>query len=356
MNLDTLGWNQIFQFYFSELNDPLLIPARVTRVDRGHCLLLAETGSVTAKWQAPIPIPDHESATIPAVGDWCALSQQQGWLRLETILPRKTSMVRSHASGHRAEQILASNVDVAFLVTGLDKDFNLRRIERYLTLARASSVRPVVLLNKADLLSDPEQNRVQAMRVVPEATVATVSALTGEGVSDIAQELGPGTTGVFLGSSGAGKSTLINALLGQQRQTTNTVRDGDSHGRHTTTHRELILLDDGGIVIDTPGIRAVGILADSAHLEQAFPDVVAHSGDCKFTDCQHQGEPDCAVRAAVDRGDLEQDRLDSYLHLRLEAENAERRRDSYAQHQHERQTVGRYRGWLKEQQKFKGKL
>jgi ribosome biogenesis GTPase len=226
---------------------------------------------------------------------------------------------------------MAANVDVAFLVAGLDRDFNLRRLERYLAVAWSSGVEPVIVLNKADVARDLEGRLVAVEAVAPGVPVVVLSALTGDRLADLGAHLRPGRTAVVLGSSGVGKSTLLNALLGERRQATAEVREDDSRGRHTTTHRELFVLPGGSLLIDTPGIRSLEVAGADEGFETVFDDIAALAAACRFRDCRHQGEPGCAVRRAVADGMLAEDRLESHRKLERELAHAERKGDPRAE-------------------------
>jgi ribosome biogenesis GTPase len=281
------------------------------------------------------------ASDYPAVGDWVALAPNEVAVNsddhavIASILPRRSAFVRSAAdatrrtAGHLVdEQVLAANVDAAFLVAGLDHDFNVRRLERYLALAWSSSIRPVIVLNKADIALDLDQRLVEVESVAPAVPIVVLSALTGDHVTDLLAHLAPGQTAVVLGSSGVGKSTLVNALLGEQRQLTAAVREDDSRGRHTTTHRELFELPGGAVLIDTPGIRALEVAGAEEGVETAFEDIADLALRCRFSDCRHEGEPECAVRAALDDGRLSAGRLASHRKLERELAHAERKGDA----------------------------
>jgi ribosome biogenesis GTPase len=254
------------------------------------------------------------------------------------VLPRRGVIVRrtgdeSRGGGAALDvdgQVLAANVDVGLLVAGLDGDLNVRRIERYLAVVRSGGVAPVVVLNKADLLADPLERAHEVWAVAPGVPVVAISATTGAGLDEVGAHLLPGRTAVLLGSSGVGKSTLLNALLGEARQAIGDVRAGDSRGRHTTTHRELYRLPGGGLLIDTPGLRAIDVSGAGEGVATTFEDIEALAGDCRFGDCRHASEPGCAVLAAVDDGRLEAGRLEAHRQLERESAHVARASDPNA--------------------------
>jgi ribosome biogenesis GTPase len=293
--------------------------ARVIRAERGQVATLGEMGERVSV--VPGSLKAGEGA--PTTGDWVVLSDRGAVLR---VLPRRTRFVR-RAAGLRTEaQVVASNVDVAFVLTGLDGDFNPRRIERYLTLVAESGARPVVLLTKAAACADREARLTQARDVAPGADVHAIDVVDGIEADAPRAYLAAGVTAAVLGSSGVGKSTLVNHLMGQNVAKTKEVREHDDRGKHTTSRRELHLLPGGGAIIDTPGMRELSIWGDASSLRAAFPDVVDLEAACRFRDCRHAREPGCAVRAAVERGLLAEQRLESYQGLLAEIEATERAR------------------------------
>jgi ribosome biogenesis GTPase len=258
----------------------------------------------------------ENAAELPVTGDWVAVRRIEPELVLiEQVLERRTRIARRAAGRRGEEQVLAANVDLALIVSGLDGDFNSRRLERYLAIVRDGDVTPVVVLNKADLAKDADAVVREARRVARSVEVVTLSARTGAGCEVLDALLGPRATGVLLGSSGAGKSTLLNRLLGAEAQRTAEVRESDGRGRHTTTHRELITLPSGAALIDTPGLREVQLMVSEESVAAVFDDVSELAAECRFGDCSHTTEPGCAVRDRVDAA-----RLESFHKLRREAE------------------------------------
>jgi ribosome biogenesis GTPase len=304
-----------------------LVPARVLSRDRERCHVRTGSGDLPAEIAGAFWHRAASDADLPVVGDWVAARIATPDLALiEAVLPRRTCFSRRAAGRREAEQPIAANIDLIFLVMGLDDDFNLRRLERYLVLAGESGAQAVVVLNKADLcgcLGD----RVNAVRsVARDIAVEVTSAAAGQ-VEAIGHWLEPGRTVALLGSSGVGKSTLVNALLGEERQRTAGVRESDNRGRHTTTSRELISLPNGADLIDTPGMRELQLWSAEENVGQAFEDVETIARECRYRDCSHAGEAGCAMPDAVALGRLSEDRLASYQRLRGEARHHEVRTD-----------------------------
>lgn len=316
--LAALGWNDFFATAFAGLPDGL-VPARVIQ-QRGLYGVGAEEGDFLA---VPSGRFRHESLgpmDYPAVGDWVALRlpEGEGQALIHSLLPRRSCFSRKGAGRRPEEQVVAANVDTVFLVSGLDNDYNPRRIERYLAAAWDSGAQPVILLNKADRCADPQACRDEIEALALGVSVHVLDALHGEGVGELREHLAPGRTVALLGSSGVGKSTILNRLLGGDVQRTREVREGDDRGQHTTTHRELFLSPEGWLVIDTPGMRELQLWDSDEGLQSVFSDVEDLAAQCPFSDCRHETEPGCAVLAALEDGTLPAERLESFRKLQKE--------------------------------------
>ncbi len=291
------------------------------------------------RWAEPSGRLRHAAqsrADLPAVGDWLAIAPRSGEVAatILAVLPRRSRFSRKAAGGAADEQVIAANIDLVFLVAGLDGDFNPRRLERYLACAYDSGASPVIVLNKSDLCADPDAALQEVRSIATGVPVHAVSAAQGLGIDDLKRHLAAGKTAVVLGSSGVGKSTLINALLGEDRQQTGLTNQhhGQFHGHHTTTHRELILLPAGGLLVDTPGLRELALwTTDDRHLGDAFDDIERLSRSCRFRDCSHGSEPGCAVRDALRSGVLDPARFENYLKLQREQHYLEARQDKRLQ-------------------------
>lgn len=324
--LEALGWDADWASAFEQLEDDNSIPARVAAQHRGSYVLWTEEGELQARPAGRMFYAHETGGPLPAVGDWVAVVRPEGeHATITSILGRRSAFVRKRAGNDSHEQVLATNVDVAFLLAGLDDDFSLRRLERYIATAWESGAEPVIVLTKLDLCTDVPAAVFAVETVAIGVPVYPISNVTGEGLEALEPHLQPGRSVVLLGSSGVGKSTLLNSLAGTELMRTAALAD-DGTGRHTTTHRELVRLPSGSLVIDTPGLRELQFW--EGDLSAAFEDIEVLAADCKFRDCAHISEPHCAVLAAVDGGQLELDRLRSWRKFQRELESIAARTDT----------------------------
>ena len=335
MDLPDLGWDSFFEERFRQYRDAGLSPARIAREDRETYLLFSEAGELPARVSGRFLYEAHSKDAFPGVGDWVAAREiaEEQKATIHAVLPRKSCFVRETPGGRTEAQVVAANVDTVFIVSGLDggRAFNLRRMERYLALTWESGATPVVVLNKVDVCPDVDACVNEAEAIAFGVPVCPVSATERIGLGLLRAHLPQGRTGALLGSSGVGKSALVNALLGAERQATGAVREDDLRGRHTTVRREMILLPGGGIIIDTPGMRELRLWGDEDSVDHTFSDIEELAVQCRFRDCRHEGEPGCAVQAAINENALDAGRLDSYHRLQREMAHLARRRDQRAQ-------------------------
>ena len=326
MNLKAFGWTVERQAAFAAYAGTDLLPGRVIGEHRTHFQVATDIGELTAEITGKLRNDAVERSDLPGVGDFVALrlTAGDGPAIIEAVLPRTSALVRQ-ASAENRPQLLAANIDVAFIVMALDGDFNLARLHRYLALVRDSGAEAVIVANKIDLATDATGAAEQIADTAPGVAIHPINAKAANGIADLERYFKNNQTVVLIGSSGAGKSTLTNQLLGRAVQATQEVRAHDSRGRHTTTHRQLFIRPTGGSVIDTPGIRGLELWNDAPDSQINFDDIEALAANCRFRDCRHASEPACAVRAAVARGDLDEAHLASYLQ-RSPASNSGSRR------------------------------
>jgi ribosome biogenesis GTPase len=340
LDLTALGLTGRERSLFESLADDGFVLGRVSRVDRGLPLVITAEGPLRAEPAMHLMRTRGDGESRAVVGDWVALSRPEGHdvAIIEAILPRSSAFIRKDPGISTMEQVVAANIDTVFVMQSASgRGVNLRRLERELVLAWESRARPLVVLTKADLADDWEDQRLEAASASAGVDVIATSAITGQGLDELAPYLARGSTVALLGASGVGKSTLINRLVGEQVQATAEVREKDDKGRHTTVARELVPLPSGGVVVDTPGLRALALWDADEGMEAAFPEIGELAIECRFADCRHETEPGCAVIEAVEAGEITPRRLESYRDLRRELDALAAKTDERARRERERQ-------------------
>ena len=356
MDLTDLGWNGFFEKNFNEIKSEGIFPARVSQAQREIYWVFCKQGELKAEISGKFRFNSKAMGDFPVVGDWVAarMRPEGDAVIIESILPRASKFSRKVAWRQTDEQVLAVNIDTVFIVNGLDNDYSLRRIERYIALARESNVEPVIILNKTDVCPDINEKISEVESVSCGAPVFTISALEQKGIEKIEKYFKKGITVAMLGSSGVGKSTIINCLMGRERQKTGAVRVSDSTGMHITTSRELIILPGGGNVIDNPGLRELQMWADESNLDGTFSDIRTLAMDCRYKDCKHENEPGCAVMDAIEKGILDAGRFQSYIKLRGEISYLATRK-AHKKFNEKEKTKKKINKWVKQITKFNKK-
>lgn len=328
MNIKQFGWENYLKSFEKLEKISQENVARVALENRGSYLLYSEIGELTGILRGKFVKFQKLESQYPKVGDWVVFEKLPGEQKaiIESVLPRKSKISRKKAGDDLDEQIIATNVEIVFIVQGLDYDFNLGRLERYVAMSREGGCEPVILLNKSDVVVDAGEIFARVSLSFPGVKIFLTSAKNGEGLEDVREIIKAGESLVFVGSSGAGKSTLINKLIGVDRQKIGEIREDDSKGKHTTTKRELILLESGGVLFDTPGMRELGMWAASDAVTEAFDDINVLTEKCKFNDCDHQFSKGCAVIEAVGRGEVSDERYQRFLKIKNELDPMEARR------------------------------
>jgi ribosome biogenesis GTPase len=353
MELHSLGFDEWFQQKRDEAGRPEFGVARVSAVDRGNFLVRNQSGEVSAELSGRMLFATDESLDYPSVGDWVLVQyyNEDTFAIIDGLIPRKSVLMRKAAGKKVDYQVIAANLDAAFIMQACDGNFNLRRLERYLVMVYDGNIEPILLLSKSDLIGEDEleQKISQVREANIHCTIIAFSNESGAGLTEITQMLAPGKTYCLLGSSGVGKTTLLNRLVGREAFKTSLVREKDGKGRHTTTRRQLIVLDGGAMLIDTPGMRELGTAGAGAGIDESFEDILSLAESCRFNDCTHTKEIGCAVRAAVQAGEISQDRYLSYLKLQKESEHFEL---SYVERRKKDRKLGQYyKTVLKQRQK-----
>lgn len=333
MMLADWGWSPFFAAAFAPWHNSDCLPARVIRGEKNYFRVWSEAGEMTVRFAGKLRHQAAGRADLPVVGDWVVVkpqTQQRGIIH--ALLPRASSFSRnlpgrrkSRGPERHEQQVIAANIDLIFIVSGLDRDFNLRRIERYLTLVGGSGAEAVILLNKVDLCPHPERCYRDVKTIAGTTPILMCMARDPDQLTQLQPYLHPGRTLAMLGSSGVGKSTLLNSLLGEQRQKVAALSTADGKGRHTTSHRELFLLPGGAIMMDNPGMRELHLWGEQESLEESFADITELAQGCRFSDCRHLSEPGCAVLRAVEEGALTEARLDNYHKLVAELDRTQDR-------------------------------
>jgi ribosome biogenesis GTPase len=333
LTLETFGWNDFFANHFAPYAEAGYSAGRVFVQHKTQYVLYTEHGELRAETTGKMQYKARSKDDLPVVGDWVVIRvrEQEGKATIYDLLPRKSKFSRKVAGPKTEEQIVAANIDTVFLVTGLDGNFNLRRIERYLVVAWESGANPVLVLNKVDLCEAIEPIRQEVEAIAFGVPIIIMSAVNNQGLDELLSHIKKGATGALLGSSGVGKSTIINHLLGKEIQKVQEVRQTDDRGRHTTARRELIMLPSGGLLMDTPGMRELQLWGGDEGIKDAFEDIAGLAQQCRFRDCQHGPEPGCAVQQALEDGTLDPGRFESYLKLQKEIAYLNRKEDKTAE-------------------------
>ena len=345
LNLKNLGWNSTLDDFIKEKNIKDLIPGRVANQNGKHYKIMTQEGEQNAILSNSFLNSIKNKSEIPAVGDWVGLKKNIdiNTCYIQILFPRKNRLSRKVAGKKSEEQIIASNIDVAFIITSVDRDFNIRRLERYLSMVYEINAKPIIILNKTDKISNIGKFLKETEFLSKKIPIIAISAKKGYNIDEVLKFVKTGKTIVLIGSSGVGKSTLINQLLGYSRQAVGEIRKTDGKGRHVTSSRELIMLPNGGMLIDNPGLREIQLWTTGKGISKTFEDIEEISRYCKYRNCLHDQEPGCAVKRAVEEGKISIDRLNSFKKLLKEQEYSRLRRSVYEKRKKDKQLGKIYR-------------
>ncbi len=357
MALAEYGWNSQWEKDFSRFQGKGLEPGRVVAELRGQVRVQCQNGECPGVVSGTLRRGSEAGGQLPVVGDWVAVERQagEGAVLIRGILPRRSWFARQAAGRRVSEQVVASNIDFVWIVASLtESPLNLRRLERYLTMAWESGAAPAIVLTKSDAVGNPAERAGETELVAMTVPVHVVSAKSGEGLSQLDRYLRPGMTIALLGPSGVGKSTLVNRLAGREVLRVGEVRESDGKGRHTTTHRQMIRLEGGALIVDTPGMRELQLWVADDGLQQTFADLEELAQSCHFRDCHHREEPGCAVRAAVESGELAAERLESFFKLESELAYLDRKLDTHARLEQKREWKAIHKA-IRKHPKYRGR-
>ena len=331
MELLDIGWNKSIEDNYQKLGIDNLLLGRVIFHSGKQYKIITTTGELIANISSSVINSIKNKSELPSVGDWVCLKKIDEFrpYNIVKIIPRINKLSRKVAGDKSEEQIIASNIDIVFIMTSVDDDFNIRRLERYLAMSNQINSKPIIIINKIDKCNNFEKYIKETEQIFQNTSIIYISAKEGKNIQDVNKHIEKGKTIILLGSSGVGKSTLINQILGYSRQKVGKIREKDSKGRHITTNRELIILPKGGILIDNPGLREIQLWSSEEGIIKTFQDIDELSRQCRFRDCIHDSEPGCAIKQAVESGQLSQERLDNYKKLLREQEYLNQRRNTY---------------------------